>query len=88
MWHKDTAIAVDSNRGASKYFSRPTVKAGVPHVVAVDEILRQMLTLRIHLDEVTDENGPLKVIPDHMKAVIVKEKGSSTPKRYWLSKAR
>jgi ectoine hydroxylase-related dioxygenase (phytanoyl-CoA dioxygenase family) len=22
-----------------------------------------MLTLRIHLDEVTDENGPLKVIP-------------------------
>lgn len=63
MWHKDTAIAVDSNRGASKYFSRPTVKAGVPHVVAADEILRQMLTLRIHLDEVTDENGPLKVIP-------------------------
>ena len=44
-------------------FSRPTQKAGVPHVIASDELLRQMLTLRIHLDEVTDENGPLRVIP-------------------------
>jgi ectoine hydroxylase-related dioxygenase (phytanoyl-CoA dioxygenase family) len=32
-------------------------------MIASDEILRQMLTLRIHLDEVTDENGPLRVIP-------------------------
>ncbi|OYP36153.1 phytanoyl-CoA dioxygenase [Rhodopirellula sp. MGV] len=66
-WHKDTAIAVADN-GAdretpSPFFSRPTVKAGVPHVIASDEILRQMLTLRIHLDEVTDENGPLRVVP-------------------------
>jgi ectoine hydroxylase-related dioxygenase (phytanoyl-CoA dioxygenase family) len=39
------------------------VKAGVPHVEAPDEVLRQMLTLRIHLDEVTAENGPLQVLP-------------------------
>ena len=48
----------------SEAFSRPTVKAGVPHVIASDELLQQMLTLRIHLDEVTDENGPLRVIPE------------------------
>jgi len=62
-WHKDTAIAVQDNSIVSDFFSRPTVKAGVPHLIACDEVLKQMLTLRIHLDEVTDENGPLRVIP-------------------------
>lgn len=62
-WHKDTAIAVRDNALPTSQFSRPTVKAGVPHVIASDEILRRMLTLRIHLDEVTDENGPLQVVP-------------------------
>ncbi len=62
-WHKDTSIAVSDNSLSSSAFSRPTIKAGVPHVIASDDVLRQMLTLRIHLDEVTDENGPLRVIP-------------------------
>lgn len=62
-WHKDTAIAVLDNSRASQSLTRPTVKAGVPHVIASDAVLRQMLTLRLHLDDVTDENGPLRVIP-------------------------
>lgn len=62
-WHKDTSISVRDNSASSPSFSRPTVKAGVPHVIANDDLLRQMLTLRIHLDDVTDENGPLRVIP-------------------------
>ena len=62
-WHKDTSIAVKDNSIASISFSRPTTKVGVPHVIACDEVLRRMLTLRIHLDKVTDENGPLRVIP-------------------------
>ncbi len=62
-WHKDTSIAVMDNTIPSAHFSRPTLKAGVPHVIAGDEVLRQMLTMRIHLDDVTDENGPLRVIP-------------------------
>lgn len=62
-WHKDTSIAVKDNSIVSTSFSRPTNKAGVPHVIACDDILQRMLTLRIHLDEVTDENGPLRVIP-------------------------
>ncbi|WP_372716513.1 phytanoyl-CoA dioxygenase family protein [Novipirellula sp.] len=62
-WHKDTAIAVGDNSHRSERFSRPTVKSGVPHVVASDDVLRQMLTLRLHLDDVTDQNGPLRVIP-------------------------
>lgn len=62
-WHKDMSIAVEDNMLPSSHFSRPTLKAGVPHVIASDAVLGQMLTLRIHLDEVTDENGPLRVIP-------------------------
>ena len=62
-WHKDTSIAVKDNSIASESFSRPTTKAGVPHLIASNEVLKQMLTLRIHLDEVTEENGPLRVIP-------------------------
>lgn len=62
-WHRDASIAVKDNQVSSPSYSRPTVKAGVPHLIACDDILRRMLTLRIHLDDVTDENGPLQVIP-------------------------
>ena len=62
-WHKDLTIAVRNNRLPSQRFARPTRKAGVPHVEAPVEVLEGMLTARIHLDGVTDENGPLKVVP-------------------------
>ena len=62
-WHKDMTIAVKDNTLPSSVFSKPTIKSGVPHVEASTEILENMLTLRIHLDDVTDENGPLEVIP-------------------------
>jgi hypothetical protein len=62
-WHKDLTVAVRDNRVPSRAFARPTLKAGVPHVEAPEEVLEQMATVRIHLDDVTEENGPLKVIP-------------------------
>lgn len=62
-WHKDLTIAVRDNRLPSPRFRRPTAKAGVPHVEAPPEVLQSMLTARIHLDDVTEENGPLKVAP-------------------------
>lgn len=62
-WHKDFAIAVKDNRLPSSQFSKPTTKAGVSHVEAPEWLLQQMLTLRLHLDDVTPENGPLKVLP-------------------------
>jgi hypothetical protein len=68
-WHKDMSIAVAEHRPLSSHFSRPTRKAGVPHVIADEAILRRMLTLRIHLDDVTDENGPLRVIPRSHTAI-------------------
>ncbi len=62
-WHKDLTIAVEDNRLASRHYCKPTTKAGVPHVEAPLELLQRMLTLRIHLDDVTEENGPLLVMP-------------------------
>jgi ectoine hydroxylase-related dioxygenase (phytanoyl-CoA dioxygenase family) len=62
-WHKDDTIAVKDNRLPSTIFRRPTLKAGIPHVNAPDSFLRTMLTMRLHLDPMTSENGPLSVIP-------------------------
>lgn len=62
-WHKDLTIAVRDNRLPSAAFARPTRKAGVPHVEAPVEVLEGMATARIHLDDVTEENGPLRVLP-------------------------
>jgi hypothetical protein len=62
-WHKDLTIAVRDNRLPGDLFGKPTVKAGVPHVEAPVEVLETMLTARVHLDDVTEENGPLRVLP-------------------------
>lgn len=62
-WHRDRTIAVKDNRIPSNDFSKPTVKAGIRHVEASEEILAGMLTLRVHLDAMTADNGPLSVIP-------------------------
>jgi hypothetical protein len=62
-WHQDLTIAVVDHSLPSERFKNRTMKAGVPHVEAPRELLERMVTLRIHLDEVTDENGPLQVIP-------------------------
>src|SRR5262249_42201845 len=62
-WHQDRTIAVQDNSLPSDHFRNPTTKGGIPHVEASEHLLRQMLTLRIHLDDVTNENGPLQVLP-------------------------
>jgi hypothetical protein len=63
-WHRDLTIAVKDHSLASDRFRNRTTKAGVPHVEAPDEVLSNMVTLRIHLDDVTNENGPLQVLPE------------------------
>lgn len=62
-WHRDRTISVKRHDLPSDHFDKPTFKAGVPHVEAPPSLLANMLTLRIHLDPMTEENGPLSVIP-------------------------
>lgn len=72
-WHRDVTIAVRDVKRTAPEFQRPTVKAGIPHVEAPAWLLRAMLIVRVALDDVGDDNGPLLVIagshaddPDHM----------------------
>jgi ectoine hydroxylase-related dioxygenase (phytanoyl-CoA dioxygenase family) len=62
-WHRDLTIAVRDTGKAAGEFRRPTVKAGVPHVEAPAWLLRRMVTARVALDDVVEENGPLLVVP-------------------------
>ncbi|HEX5272315.1 MAG TPA: phytanoyl-CoA dioxygenase family protein, partial [Gemmataceae bacterium] len=62
-WHKDLTVAVRDNRRPGGGFTKPTTKAGVPHAEGPRVVLETMLTARVHLDDVTEENGPLKVVP-------------------------
>lgn len=61
-WHQDLTIAVREKREAPGFVGR-SVKEGVHHIQAPREILEQMLTVRIHLDDCGAENGPLRVLP-------------------------
>jgi len=60
-WHKDLLIAVSGN-GHPPGYSKPRLRAGVLHTEPPVEILERMLTLRIHLDAMTESNGPLEVL--------------------------
>lgn len=60
-WHQDVTIAV-SSRVETEGFGPWSTKAGVLHVQPPAEVLENMLTVRIHLDPCTAENGALKVI--------------------------
>jgi hypothetical protein len=60
-WHQDLTVAVKEHRPADG-FSKPTTKEGVPHFESPTELLERMATVRIHLDAVGDDNGPLEVV--------------------------
>lgn len=61
-WHRDLTIAVRERRDVPGY-GPWTVKVGVPHVQPPLEVLRGMLTVRLHLDDCGPEHGPLAVLP-------------------------
>jgi hypothetical protein len=60
-WHQDLAIAV-ATRIETPAFTGWSVKEGVPHVHAPASVLERMLTVRVHLDDATGENGALRVL--------------------------
>jgi hypothetical protein len=70
-WHQDLTIAIKRHHDAivptnsewKDWFSKPTTKAGVCHMEAPRELLESMLTIRVHLDAMGPENGPLYVRP-------------------------
>lgn len=61
-WHQDRTIAVRERHDVDG-FGPWTVKAGIPHVAPPFTLLAGMLTMRIHLDSVPRDNGPLLIAP-------------------------
>jgi ectoine hydroxylase-related dioxygenase (phytanoyl-CoA dioxygenase family) len=61
-WHQDVSLPVRLRRNEAGW-GPWSVKAGVLHVQAPPSVLDQILAVRIHLDEVTETNAPLRVIP-------------------------
>jgi ectoine hydroxylase-related dioxygenase (phytanoyl-CoA dioxygenase family) len=66
-WHQDLTIAVRQKIEVAG-FTAWSVKDGVSHVQPPVEVLEQMLTLRLHLDECGPGNGPLQVISGSHKS--------------------
>ena len=61
-WHKDVLIAIEPTEGIPAGYSTPRLRAGVWHTEPPAEVLEGMVTLRIHLDAATADNGPLEVL--------------------------
>ncbi len=61
VWHQDVTIAV-RERAAVAGFGPWSEKAGVPHVQPPAELLERMLAVRVHLDDCTETNGPVRVL--------------------------
>ncbi|MFL6428904.1 MAG: phytanoyl-CoA dioxygenase family protein [Acidobacteriaceae bacterium] len=61
-WHQDVTIAVQQKIEIDGY-GPWSVKADVVHVQPPAAVLEGMLSLRLHLDSCTEENGALRVLP-------------------------
>jgi ectoine hydroxylase-related dioxygenase (phytanoyl-CoA dioxygenase family) len=61
-WHQDTAVPV-AWREERDGWGPWSTKDGVLYAHAPAEVLQHIVALRIHLDDSTRENGPLRVLP-------------------------
>lgn len=70
VWHQDTALPLRDKRETSGW-GPWSVKDGVRYAHAPASALEKVLALRVHLDDSTETNGPLRVIPGtHTKGVL------------------
>jgi ectoine hydroxylase-related dioxygenase (phytanoyl-CoA dioxygenase family) len=62
VWHQDTALPLRERRDAPGWGPWST-KEGVTYAHAPASALSRVVALRIHLDDSTEMNGPLRVLP-------------------------
>lgn len=62
VWHQDTALPLEERRDTPGW-GPWSVKDGVNYAHAPARALEQVLALRVHLDDSTAGNGPLRVLP-------------------------
>jgi ectoine hydroxylase-related dioxygenase (phytanoyl-CoA dioxygenase family) len=73
VWHQDTALPLQNRREAPGW-GPWSVKDGVTYAHAPESALCEVLALRLHLDDSTAENGPLRALPGtHTLGVLTDE---------------
>lgn len=73
VWHQDTAVPLISAFEADGW-GPWSQKAGIHYAHAPTWALEQIVALRLHLDDSTADNGPLRVIPaSHRLGVLADE---------------
>jgi ectoine hydroxylase-related dioxygenase (phytanoyl-CoA dioxygenase family) len=74
LWHQDLTIAVQQKVEVETY-GPWSVKDSTVHVQPPVGVLEQMKTLRVHLDETTEQNGALRVLrASHLLGKLVSSK--------------
>ena len=72
-WHQDTALPLRERRETPGW-GPWSLKDGVNYAHAPASALSQVLALRVHLDDSTAENRPLRVLPEtHTLGVLTDE---------------
>ncbi len=70
VWHQDTALPL-RERVEVPGWGPWSIKERIDYAHAPAGALSQVLALRIHLDDSTQDNGPLRVLPrSHMRGVL------------------
>jgi ectoine hydroxylase-related dioxygenase (phytanoyl-CoA dioxygenase family) len=73
VWHQDTALPLRERREPPGW-GPWSVKEGLHYAHAPAKALEQVLALRVHLDDSTAQNGPLRVLPGtHTSGVLTDE---------------
>jgi hypothetical protein len=72
-WHQDTALPM-CQRVDHPLWGPWSVKGGVLHAIAPAAALAMVVALRVHLDDSTLTNGPLRVLPGtHAGGILPRE---------------
>jgi Phytanoyl-CoA dioxygenase (PhyH) len=72
-WHQDRTIAVKARKDVEG-FGPWTVKGGTHHVAPPIELLERMITVRIHVDIVDEDNAPLLIAPESHRRGLIAER--------------
>lgn len=72
VWHQDKALPLCARKEVAGW-GPWSVKEGVICAHAPAEALDQVLAIRIHLDDSTIENGPLRVLPGTHKSGVLSD---------------
>lgn len=72
-WHQDTALPLRERREVEGW-GPWSIKDGIVYAHAPTHALDRILALRVHLDDSTAANGPLRVLPaSHVRGVLSDE---------------